>query len=166
MLRLQRSCCHHSSLFRPIARGYFTRSSPAPPPPKPVLTEHVYGRTRIYTSSLGKTKATAKTCIASPVTSPPSLTWEWLHPQDTAHGATGPHENRRRTPHPGASLISGVKQNMRELFLPVGYPDALHDCYKKFHLWLGLETYVGSAVSGLLDVIVTAFIVLITLLLS
>ncbi|ORZ14768.1 hypothetical protein BCR42DRAFT_58036 [Absidia repens] len=126
--------------------------------PKTVLTEHVYGRTRIYTSTMGKTKtATAsKTCIAAPVTSP-SLTWEWLHPQHHQHSTsnqttvnpdgTSSSQHARHRPSFGSSLINGAKQNFRELFLPVGYPDALHSCYKKFHLWLGLETYVGSAVN-------------------
>ncbi|ORZ10783.1 vitamin B6 photo-protection and homoeostasis-domain-containing protein [Absidia repens] len=47
------------------------------------------------------------------------------------------------------SLINGVKQNLRELFLPVGYPEGLHTCYQKFHLWLGVETFLGSMISVL-----------------
>ncbi|CAG8515759.1 6942_t:CDS:2 [Diversispora eburnea] len=32
------------------------------------------------------------------------------------------------------------------MFLPVGYPDSVHECYAKFHFWLGLETFIGSSV--------------------
>ncbi|CAO3652680.1 unnamed protein product [Cunninghamella blakesleeana] len=122
------------------------------PQEKTILTEHVYGRTRIYTSTIAKTKVgtASKTCISAPITSS-TINWEWLNSDNTT--TTGsPHETRksyRRQSSMGDSFISGVKQNLRELFLPVGYPDALHPCYKKFHLWLGLETYVGSAIGVL-----------------
>lgn len=38
------------------------------------------------------------------------------------------------------------------------YPESVHECYAKFHAWLFLETYVGSAVR-VLKYMQTAFIV-------
>lgn len=118
---------------------------------KTILTEHVYGRTRIYTSTIAKTKATtaSKTSISAPIS---SFTWEWLQSSNNNASTVGSthHETRQRKNYQssvGVNFLNGIKQNLRELFLPVGYPDALHPCYKKFHLWLGLETYVGSAVN-------------------
>lgn len=34
------------------------------------------------------------------------------------------------------------------------YPESVHSCYKKFHSWLFLETYVGSAVGQRMHVCV------------
>lgn len=121
--------CFHSSLFNKKE--------------EPILTELVYGRKRIYTSlqTIGKTKAAtaSKTSISSP------LSWEWIHPEDNKEAKKEWYQLKQKKG--GFSLINSTKQNMREMFLPVGYPDALHSCYKKFHAWLFLETYVGSAVS-------------------
>ncbi|KAI8074943.1 hypothetical protein BC940DRAFT_1941 [Gongronella butleri] len=146
---LRASSCHGGvSLTRTLVlpRRAFSASCAVQSGKTTILREHVYGRTRIYTSTMGKIKSstTTKTCIAAPVTSP-RLTWEWLH---TAPGSSAsPHEQRPSSP--SLSIISSVKQNLRELFLPVGYPDNLHPCYKKFHLWLALETYVGSCIGVL-----------------
>lgn len=116
---------------------------------EPILTELVYGRKRIYTSlqTIGKTKsATAsKGRIAAPVTTNP-MSWEWIQPaednnQQKKRGWYQLKQNKN-----GSSAINSIKQNMTEMFLPVGYPESVHDCYKKFHAWLFLETYVGSAV--------------------
>jgi hypothetical protein len=111
---------------------------------EPILTELVYGRKRIYTSlqTIGKTKAAtaSKTSISSP------LSWEWIHPEDNVETKKEWYQLKRKRG--GFNFINSTKQNMREMFLPVGYPDAVHDCYKKFHAWLFLETYVGSAVSS------------------
>lgn len=115
---------------------------------EPILTELVYGRKRIYTSlqTIGKTKsATAsKGRIAAPVTTSP-MSWEWIQPaEDTNQKKREWYQLKQNNS--GSSAFNSVKQNMREMFLPVGYPESVHDCYKKFHAWLFLETYVGSAV--------------------
>jgi hypothetical protein len=115
---------------------------------EPILTELVYGRKRIYTSlqTISKTKsATAsKGRIAAPLTISP-MSWEWVQPQE--QGQTKKKEwYELRSSRKGSSVINSIKQNMREMFLPVGYPDSVHDCYKKFHAWLFVETYVGSTV--------------------
>lgn len=96
-------------------------------PSSPILTELVYGRKRIYTSlqTIGKTKsATAsKTCIASPVTSSP-MSWEWIQPAEENHGHQSKNEWYQLKPKTRgggiASAVNAFKQNMREMFLPVG----------------------------------------------
>ena len=100
-------------VFRPI-RLYTTDHG------EPILTELVHGRKRIYTSlpTIAKTKsATAsKSRIASPVTSSP-LSWEWIHPSEEKEGnyyATSKQKNN------GLGVVSAVKQNLTEMFLPVG----------------------------------------------
>ncbi|CAO3613646.1 unnamed protein product [Mucor fragilis] len=118
---------------------------------EPILTELVYGRKRIYTSlqTIGKTKsATAsKGRIAAPVTTSP-MSWEWIQPaEDTNQKKREWYQLKQNNS--GSSAFNSVKQNMREMFLPVGYPESVHDCYKKFHAWLFLETYVGSAIGVL-----------------
>ncbi|KAI8145571.1 hypothetical protein BJV82DRAFT_604248 [Fennellomyces sp. T-0311] len=116
-----------------------------------VLTEYVYGRTRIYTNlqtmAKGKPATSGKTRIGSPVTSPP-LSWKWLQTSEnkvasssTEIGGDKSEQNNQ------VHILGSLKQSMREMFLPVGYPESVHSCYKKFHMWLALETYVGSAVS-------------------
>ncbi|RCI04355.1 hypothetical protein CU098_001233, partial [Rhizopus stolonifer] len=113
---------------------------------KPILTELVYGRKRIYTSlptmAKGKSPTASKTRAASPVTSS-SLSWEWINPNEDS---TCYAEKKKKTEF---GAISAVRQNLTEMFLPVGYPESVHSCYKKFHSWLFLETYVGSAVGVL-----------------
>ncbi|KAI9492129.1 vitamin B6 photo-protection and homoeostasis-domain-containing protein [Zychaea mexicana] len=98
----------------------------------------------------GKPATTGKTRIGSPVTSPP-LSWQWLQNSEntlastsTAIGGDKPERRDNRI-----HILGSLKQSMREMFLPVGYPESVHSCYKKFHLWLGLETYVGSAIGVL-----------------
>ncbi|KAK4510062.1 uncharacterized protein ATC70_006231 [Mucor velutinosus] len=119
--------------------------------PEPILTELVYGRKRIYTSlqTIGKTKsATAsKGRIAAPVTTSP-MSWEWIQPAEDTN-KTKREWYQLRQNNSGFSAFNSMKQNMREMFLPVGYPESVHDCYKKFHAWLFLETYVGSAIGVL-----------------
>ena len=109
----------------------------------PVLTELVYGRKRIYTSlqTIGKSKSatSSRPCISSP------MRWEWIQPAEDSK-ETKKEWYQIRQKKGGFSVVNSVKQNMREMFLPVGYPEAMHRCYKKFHYWLFLETYVGSAV--------------------
>lgn len=108
-----------------------------------ILTEHIYGRTRIYSSRTPTAKVhsstASQTCIAAP------LTWEWHRTDNHSPSSTRRHDTSRHflTAH---SLLSGVKQNLHELFLPVGYPNGLHSCYKKVHIWLGVETFLGSLV--------------------
>lgn len=117
--------------------------------PEPILTELVYGRKRIYTSlqTIGKTKsATAsKGRIAAPVTTSP-MSWQWIQPAEDANQKKKREWYQLKQNNSGFSALNSMKQNMREMFLPVGYPESVHDCYKKFHAWLFLETYVGSAV--------------------
>lgn len=104
-----------------------------------ILTEHVYGRTRIYTSlpTMAKTKAatSSKTRIASPVTSQPPLSWEWLQTEEDHNVAsTSKLWLPQRKKGPGFGLVGSFKQNMREMFLPVGYG---HQLMSGFMLMLG-----------------------------
>ncbi|KAI9486879.1 MAG: vitamin B6 photo-protection and homoeostasis-domain-containing protein [Benjaminiella poitrasii] len=122
---------------------------------EPILTEFVYGRKRIYTSlqTIGKTKAAtaSKGRIAAPVTTSP-MSWEWIQPiiEDTSASKEKKKEWYQLETKPNSfSMFHSIKQNLREMFLPVGYPESVHDCYKKFHIWLFLETYVGSAIGVL-----------------
>ncbi|EIE85406.1 hypothetical protein RO3G_10116 [Rhizopus delemar RA 99-880] len=91
---------------------------------------------------MAKTKSptASKTRAASPVTSS-RLSWEWINPSED--------NNYYATKQKNSGALSAVKQNLTEMFLPVGYPESVHSCYKKFHSWLFLETYVGSAVGVL-----------------
>ncbi|KAI8393418.1 vitamin B6 photo-protection and homoeostasis-domain-containing protein [Radiomyces spectabilis] len=97
-----------------------------------------------------KSATASKTHIAAPVTSAP-LSWEWLQPvdQDPNNTSTGNSWTEKKRKSPSFGFTNSIKQNMREMFLPVGYPESVHGCYKKFHMWLGLETYVGSAIGVL-----------------
>ncbi|KAI7898606.1 vitamin B6 photo-protection and homoeostasis-domain-containing protein [Cokeromyces recurvatus] len=120
---------------------------------EPILTEFVYGRKRIYTSlqTIGKTKSNSvsKGRVAAPIATSP-MSWEWIQPIIEDNDKEKKKEwyqlvtNRNRF-----SVLHSIKQNLREMFLPVGYPESVHDCYKKFHLWLFFETYVGSAIGVL-----------------
>jgi hypothetical protein len=89
---------------------------------EPILTELVYGRKRIYTSlqTIGKIKsATAsKSRIAAPVTSSP-LSWQWVQPHEDNRKQKKEWYQLRQSRN-GISAINSVKQNMREMFLPVG----------------------------------------------
>lgn len=91
---------------------------------EPILTELVYGRKRIYTSlqTIGKTKsATAsKGRIAAPVTTSP-MSWEWVQPPEDAQNQKQKREWYELKPSKkGNNIYNSVKQNMREMFLPVG----------------------------------------------
>lgn len=93
-------------------------------PTSAILTELVYGRKRIYTTlqSIGKSKAstTSRSCIASPITSSP-LSWEWDQPAEDSHGNRPKKEwYQLKRNKGGASIINSFKQNLREMFLPVG----------------------------------------------
>ncbi|CAO0799937.1 unnamed protein product [Mucor circinelloides] len=107
--------------------------------PEPILTELVYGRKRIYTSlqTIGKTKsATAsKGRIAAPVTTSP-MSWQWIQPAEDTNQKKKREWYQLKQNNSGFSAFNSMKQNMREMFLPVGYPESVHDCYKKFHAWL------------------------------
>ncbi|KAI8644146.1 vitamin B6 photo-protection and homoeostasis-domain-containing protein [Parasitella parasitica] len=129
--------------------GQFTSNSQTKH--EPILTELVYGRKRIYTSlqTIGKTKsATAsKGRIAAPVTTSP-MSWEWIQPAEDNNQKKKEWYQLKQNKN-GFGALNAMKQNMREMFLPVGYPESVHDCYQKFHTWLFLETYVGSAIGVL-----------------
>ncbi|KAI9268073.1 vitamin B6 photo-protection and homoeostasis-domain-containing protein [Phascolomyces articulosus] len=99
----------------------------------------------------GKPATSGKTRIGSPITSPP-LKWQWLQRSEsklasssTAIGSNDRSDQQNSQVH----ILGSLKQSMREMFLPVGYPESVHSCYKRFHMWLGLETYVGSAIGVL-----------------
>ncbi|CAG8579934.1 4218_t:CDS:2 [Paraglomus occultum] len=80
---------------------------------KPILTELIYGRTRIFTAL-----APAST-PRQPVQRPrPKLLR--LHYSDNG--------NRK-------SLILAFQN----------YPETVHECYAKFHIWLAAETFIGSS---------------------
>lgn len=117
---------------------------------EPILTELVYGRKRIYTSLQTIGKATAATPSKNSIASSP-MSWEWIHTAEDSK-ETKKEWYQIKQKRGGFNFINSAKQNMREMFLPVGYPETVHDCYKKFHSWLFLETYVGSAVSNELAV--------------
>ncbi|KAI9027317.1 vitamin B6 photo-protection and homoeostasis-domain-containing protein [Phycomyces nitens] len=91
---------------------------------------------------------TIKPRISSPIGN--NIVWEWLQPTDPDQsGQISAWDRQKRRTNAGFGVLGSIKQNMREMFLPVGYPDSVHSCYKRFHLWLGLETYVGSAIGVL-----------------
>ncbi|KAI8971781.1 vitamin B6 photo-protection and homoeostasis-domain-containing protein [Mycotypha africana] len=83
------------------------------------------------------------------------MSWKWVQPiEQNSSSNNGKDEQwypstKTVRHHNRFNLFHSIKQNMREMFLPVGYPDSVHDCYKKFHSWLFLETYVGSAIGVL-----------------
>ncbi|OZJ03329.1 hypothetical protein BZG36_04220 [Bifiguratus adelaidae] len=127
------------------------------PPDTPLLTEYVYGRTRVYTSlpTTGSTPTAARTSISSSLTSPFYWTWTRGKRKKGMDEVIG----RRRRKLLDGGWISGLRAGFREMFLPVGqvirlpmegrYPDTVHECYGRFHAWLFLETYIGSAVGVL-----------------
>lgn len=90
-----------------------------------VLTEHVYGRTRIYTSlqTIAKAKpaTSSKSRVGSSVTSPP-LSWRWLQSSgsnvasSSTHIGTDNKDDQKGNVH----LLGGIRQSLREMFLPVG----------------------------------------------
>ncbi|KAI8974059.1 vitamin B6 photo-protection and homoeostasis-domain-containing protein [Pilobolus umbonatus] len=109
---------------------------------EPILTEHVYGRKRIYTClpTIAKTKpgTVSKPCITP-------LSWQWSGHEEDVNKKKNWYEMKSQK----SSVLASMKQNWREMFLPVGYPESVHSCYKRFHYWLFLETYVGSAIGVL-----------------
>jgi hypothetical protein len=121
--RFNSSSSSSSSKPPPTTPPFFSSTEPT----SPILTELVYGRKRIYTSlqTIGKTKsATAsKTCIASPVTSSP-MSWEWIQPAEENHGHQNKNEwyqlKQKKRGGGISSIVNSFKQNMREMFLPVG----------------------------------------------
>jgi hypothetical protein len=89
---------------------------------EPILTELVYGRKRIYTSlqTIGKIKpaTTSKSRIAAPVTTSP-MSWQWVQPQEDNQKQKKEWYQLRQNRN-GTSAMNSIKQNMREMFLPVG----------------------------------------------
>ncbi|KAM3586760.1 hypothetical protein VKS41_001817 [Umbelopsis sp. WA50703] len=137
-----------------IVRGLSTQAGgPKPPdeqkPDHTILTEYVSGRTRIFTSlptGVGSGRG-SKQSPSSPLTSP--LSWQWLQPQSSQMGRKPGHWTQKRQKLLNLGVFNSLRQSMREMFLPVGYPESVHECYAKFHAWLFLETYVGSAIGVL-----------------
>lgn len=90
-----------------------------------VLTEHVYGRTRIYTSlqTIAKAKpaTSGKSRVGSSVTSPP-LSWRWLQSSgNTVASSSTQIGNTDKDDQKGnVHLLGGIRQSLREMFLPVG----------------------------------------------
>lgn len=95
-----------------------------------ILTESVFGRTRIYTSlptmAKGKPATTSKTRIGSPVVASPPLSWQWLRDPPSSDNAkiakssteiTSPGD-KDQDKHGG--VLGSLKQSLREMFLPVG----------------------------------------------
>ncbi|CAG8458108.1 14465_t:CDS:10 [Acaulospora morrowiae] len=104
---------------------------------KPILKELVYGRTRIYTALPPASSHSPTNSKSSPATSSP-IYWQW---QSQTSNAGGVPEERG----PVSSFIGSIKQSLSAMFLPVGFPDTVHECYTKFHIWLALETFIGSS---------------------
>ncbi|RUS25824.1 LOW QUALITY PROTEIN: hypothetical protein BC938DRAFT_471600 [Jimgerdemannia flammicorona] len=131
-----------------------TSTNAVPPPQNPpsdhdpnlLLTEYVYGRSRIYTSlpTTSKSPTASKQSISSSITSP--LYWRWQRSRAVRPDGIPDATWRRRRKFANLGLFAGLKANLNEMFLPVGYPDTVHECYARFHSWLFLETYIGSAV--------------------
>ena len=95
---------------------------------KTVLTEYVYGRTRIYTSlqtmAKGKPATSGKTRIGSPITSPP-LAWQWLQRSENKLASSSTEIGSSDIEHQDNNnnrfhILGSLKQSMREMFLPVG----------------------------------------------
>lgn len=118
--RLYRVHCKHITSVKPLYRLYSTK----PKEDFSILTELVYGRKRVYTSlqTIAKTKpaTVSRGVIASPVTSSP-LSWEWIQSSEGKKDAKDTkswYEVRKKSN--GLNFINSVKQNMREMYLPVG----------------------------------------------
>ncbi|KAG9296544.1 hypothetical protein G9A89_015136 [Geosiphon pyriformis] len=104
---------------------------------KPILTELHYGRTRVYTTLPPASTHSPTSSKSSPATSSPPLYWQWQ-----------PHTSSAGIPTvrgPVSSFMGSIKQSLSAMFLPVGYPETVHECYAKFHIWLALETFIGSS---------------------
>ncbi|RHZ82355.1 hypothetical protein Glove_109g127 [Diversispora epigaea] len=106
---------------------------------KPILKELVYGRTRIYTALPPASSHSPTSSKSSPTTSSSPIHWQW-QPQASSSSSKIPEEKG-----PVTSFKGSIKQSLSAMFLPVGYPDSVHECYAKFHFWLGLETFIGSS---------------------
>ncbi|KAI7855606.1 hypothetical protein BDC45DRAFT_84777 [Circinella umbellata] len=107
---------------------------------KTVLTEYVYGRTRIYTSlqtmAKGKPATSGKTRIGSPITSPP-LAWQWLQRSENKLASSSTEiggdsddtmESHNNNNNKQFQILGSLKQSMREMFLPVGIYNINHVC--------------------------------------
>jgi hypothetical protein len=114
---------------------HHTESEPAPQrPPATVLEEHTYGRRRIYSRA-----PTASSAPPSPTNASSSasgsgsaagderqkhapLQWDWLYEQNGSRWSTNRYAQR-------------ALSWLRAMFLPIKYPESVHPCYLKFHLW-------------------------------
>ncbi|CAG8559668.1 25269_t:CDS:10 [Dentiscutata erythropus] len=104
---------------------------------KPILKELLYGRTRIYTALPPGSSHSPTSSKSSPTASSSPLYWQW----QTTTSSTGVPEEKSKV----LSFIGSIKQSLSAMFLPVGYPETVHECYAKFHVWLSLETFIGSS---------------------
>ncbi|CAG8605487.1 4774_t:CDS:10 [Paraglomus brasilianum] len=104
---------------------------------KPILTELIYGRTRIFTALAPASTHSPTSSKSTPQASSSPLLWQW-EPQKSNSGVP---EVRS----PVSSFIGSIKQSLSAMFLPVGYPETVHECYAKFHIWLAAETFIGSS---------------------
>lgn len=109
----------HSNVKESDKPGFFSSTETS----SPILTELVYGRKRIYTSlqSIGKSKSStaSRPYIGSPVTSSP-LSWEWDQSAEDSHPNKKKEWYQLKSKKGGFSVVNSAKQNMREMFLPVG----------------------------------------------
>nr|CAG8569294.1 15749_t:CDS:10 [Entrophospora candida] len=104
---------------------------------KPILRELLYGRTRIYTVLPPASSHSPTSSKSSPAAPSSKLYWQW-QPQTSKSGV--PEERS-----PVSSFMGSIKQSLSAMFLPVGYPETVHECYSKFHIWLAIETFLGSS---------------------
>ncbi|CAG8742580.1 19395_t:CDS:2, partial [Racocetra persica] len=104
---------------------------------KPILKELMYGRTRIYTALPPGSSHSPTSSKSSPTASSSPLYWQW----QSATSSTGVPEEKSKV----SSFVGSIKQSLSAMFLPVGYPETVHECYAKFHIWLALETFIGSS---------------------
>ncbi|KAJ3145828.1 hypothetical protein HDU89_006880 [Geranomyces variabilis] len=97
----------------------------------PILTETLNGRKRNYfrTSDGDSTSGRESS----------KLTWEWSKDTTTMTALD----------RVGRVLPPGVVGWLRAMFLPVGYPQSVHQVYAKVHIYQFLETFIWSAVSVL-----------------
>lgn len=117
--------------------NYTTNESTKNVDSKPILKELLYGRTRIYTALPPGSSHSPTSSKSSPTASSSPLYWQW----QTTTSSTGVPEEKSKV----FSFIGSIKQSLSAMFLPVGYPETVHECYAKFHIWLALETFIGSS---------------------
>ena len=92
--------------------GSWTNKSTTESQDKPILTELIYGRTRIFTALAPASTHSPTSSKSSPQAPSSPLLWQW-EPQKSNSGVP---EVRS----PVSSFIGSIKQSLSAMFLPVG----------------------------------------------